>query len=481
MNRKTLSPESASTRGLSGKPESASIRGLSGKPESPAFRLIGQMAYTYNADIGIAYSSPCRGVWNIVHYGTLVPGGHQVYVCPTSCLRGVVLTTAEMGAMEKLSTITVGEDNLLDGDMEEELLRGTEKIIDSLPEHPRLMMIFTSCIHHFLAVNYQRVYRILRKEYPDIDFIDCYMDPIMRRQKPPFPNLVRQVTRVLPQAEKNPRQANFLGNCFPMAEDCDLYCHLREHGIRVLDLPSMKTYEEFLGQAASPVNFTFHGVGAAAAKDLEIRLGQAWKPMRNGYDYDAIDEDMAEASALLGIPAPSGEEIRRQRRETEQAAEALRKALAGTAISLDDTAVDRPLELALYLLDHGFSVESVFLESITEPREVFERLREKKTDLKVYSALGWNMRRVRREHSGKLLAVGQKSAYFAGCGYFVNMTQNDGLYGYRGIRRLFRLMAEAAVEEKPLRELVQQKGWRAGPYFTDICARERQTEQEERA
>ena len=41
--------------------------------------------------------------------------------------------------------------------------------------------------------------------------------------------------------------------------------------------------------------------------------------------------------------------------------------------------------------------------------------------------------------------------------------------------------AEAAVEEKPLRELVQQKGWRAGPYFTDICARERQTEQEERA
>ena len=83
------------------------------------YQLIKDMKYEYNADIGLDYSSPCRGVWNIVHYGTLVPEGHQIYVCPTSCLRGVVLTTAEMGfdAMKKLSTIAVGEDNILEGDM----------------------------------------------------------------------------------------------------------------------------------------------------------------------------------------------------------------------------------------------------------------------------------------------------------------------------------------------------------------------------
>ena len=89
MNRKTLSPESASTRRLSGKPESASIRGLSGKPESPAFRLIGQMAYTYNADIGIAYSSPCRGVWNIVHYGTSCPAAIRFMSAPRAVSAGL--------------------------------------------------------------------------------------------------------------------------------------------------------------------------------------------------------------------------------------------------------------------------------------------------------------------------------------------------------------------------------------------------------
>ena len=145
------------------------------------FQYLSDLEYEYNADLGLSYASPVRGVWNIVHIGTLVPEGHQIFVCPTSCLRGVVLTTAEMGAMDRLSTITVGEDNILEGDMEEALQRGTERIIAELPERPRAMLIFTSCIHHFLAVNYQRVYRVLREKYPDIDFIDCYMDPIMRR------------------------------------------------------------------------------------------------------------------------------------------------------------------------------------------------------------------------------------------------------------------------------------------------------------
>ena len=72
---------------------------------SKDFQYIKDLDYVYRADIGLSYSSPCRGAWNIVHYGTLVPEGHQIYVCPVSCLRGVVLTTAEMGfeAMKKLS------------------------------------------------------------------------------------------------------------------------------------------------------------------------------------------------------------------------------------------------------------------------------------------------------------------------------------------------------------------------------------------
>ncbi len=401
-----------------------------------------------------------RGVWNIVHIGTLVPQAHEIFVCPTSCLRGVVLTTAEMGAMDRLSTITVGEDNILEGDMEEALQRGTERVIAELPERPRAMLIYTSCIHHFLAVNYQRVYRILREKYPDIDFIDCYMDPIMRRTAPAIPSLWRQIHRLLRPCGTTKRQVNYVGNCFAYGPYCDLTQMLTAAGVKVMQLNTCADYDEFLTMAASGVNFTFHQTAVRAAKDMQLRLGQTWQPMRPGCDYDAFDEDLRAAAALLDIAPPSAAETARQRELTEQAVSGTRALLGDTPVSLDYTAVDRPLELALYLLEHGFRVESVFVDVFTESREIFERLQRRAPDLKIYQSLGWNIRRMERGHGGeRLLAIGQKSAYFKDTNHFVNIIENEGMYGYRGIRRLMELIREAFLTEKPMRELVQIKGW----------------------
>lgn len=425
------------------------------------FQYIKDIEYVYRADIGLSYSSPCRGAWNIVHYGTLVPEGHQIYVCPVSCLRGVVLTTAEMGpeAMEKLSTIAVGEDNILNGDLEEQVLHGVEHIIDTLPKRPRMVMIFTSCIHHFLAVNYQRVYKILRSEYPDIDFIDCYMNPIMKRKTPPMPSLRRQILRVLKPAELDEKQVSFVGNCFPMEEHCDLTNFLRENGIRICDLTTMRKYDDFKVMEHSGINFTFHNAAAWAGKDLEIRLKQRWLVMRESYDYDTIDADMRAAAEALGLLPLSSETVREEREKTEAAVDRLKAALGDVPVSIDDSAVDRPLELALYLTRHGFRVESVVMDVNSEPEEVFYALQREKPELKIYSAHGWNMRRARTKYEGKLVGIGQKSAYLYDTPYFVNMTENAGLYGYAGIRRLIELIEEAAAEPKDMRTLIQQKGW----------------------
>ena len=423
------------------------------------FQKIKDITYEYNADIGLAYASPVRGVWNIVHIGTLLPESHQIFVCPTSCLRGVVLTTAEMGAMDKMSTITVGEDNILEGDMEEALQIGTERVIAELPERPRAMLIFTSCVHHFLAVNYQRVYKVLREKYPDIDFIDCYMNPIMRRKTPAVPSLWRQMHRLLQKTETTKKQVNLVGNCFPYGENSDLNVLLERQGVRVMDINTCKTYDEFLQMAASAANFTFHVTANTAGKDMQIRLGQEWIPMHAGYSYDRIDADLQKAADFLGIEAPAEDEISRLRAEVEASVEETRALLDGTPVSIDYTAVDCPLELASYLLDHGFQVESVFIDVFTESRETFEELQQKAPDLKIYQSLGWNIRRMERGYDGKIIAIGQKSAYFKDTDYFVNVVENEGMYGYRGILHLMELLRDAAVNVKPMRELVQIKGW----------------------
>ena len=423
------------------------------------FQFIKDMQYEYNADTGLSYASPVRGVWNIVHIGTLVPQSHEIFVCPTSCLRGVVLTTAEMGAMDRLSTITVGEDNILEGDMEEALQNGTERIIAELPNRPRAMLIYTSCIHHFLAVNYHRVYRILREKYPDIDFIDCYMDPIMRRKSPAVPSLWRQIHRLLTPAQKDPKQVNLVGNCFPYLQYCDLTVHLQEHGIKVMDVNTCKSYDEFLTMAGSAVNFTFHNTANAAGKDMKIRLGQDWIRIRPGYDYDEIDEDMRTASQYLGIPSLKEEEIRMWREKTGEAVRRAAEVLGDTPVSVDYTAVDRPLELAAFLLEHGINVVTVFIDVFTESEDIFRKLRALRPDLKVYQSIGWNIRRMERGYEGKIIGIGQKSAYFHDTDHFVNIVENDGMYGYRGIIRLMELLEDAAVHRKNMRELVQIKGW----------------------
>ena len=423
------------------------------------FQYISDLEYEYNADLGLSYASPVRGVWNIVHIGTLVPEAHEIFVCPTSCLRGVVLTTAEMDAMDRLSTITVGEDNILEGDMEEALQRGTERIIAELPVRPRAMLIFTSCVHHFLAVNYQRVYRVLRQKYPDIDFIDCYMDPIMRRTAPAVPSLWRQIHRLLEPAPKNDRQVSLVGNCFPYGEYCDLTQMLQSASVRVMDLNTCRTYDEFLEMAASKAVFTFHKTAVSAAKDMQVRLGQEWIPMRPGYNYDEIGEDLKKAADCVGIAPPSAEVLLEQRELTEKEVFRTKEQIGDTPVSIDYTAVDCPLELALYLTEHGFRVETVFIDVFTESREIFEALQKRLPRLKIYQSLGWNIRRMERGHDGKILCIGQKSAYFHDSDYFVNIVENDGMYGYRGIRRLMELMREADREKKPMRELVQIKGW----------------------
>lgn len=423
------------------------------------YQLIKDIQYAYNADVGLAYASPVRGVWNIVHVGTLVPQAHQVYVCPTSCLRGVVLTTAEMGAMDKLSTITVGEDNLIDGDMEEALQTGVERIIAELPVRPRMMMIFTSCVHHFLAVNYRRVYNVLREKYPDIDFVDCYMDPIMRRTAPVGPSLLRQMTRVQKKIEKNPKQVSYVGNCFHPDIHCDLSILLEERGITIKDVNTSKTYDDYLSMAASPVNFLFHNMAIPAAKDMKIRLDQDWMQLRPGYNYEAIREDLEKALDMAGVQAPQSDWFVQQTQMTEEAVSAAKQAISDTPIALDYTAVDRPLELALFLLRHGFNVQRVYIDVFTEAEEVFDALRQEAPQLRIYPSLNWNILKMDRDTKGKILCIGQKAAYFNSSDYFVNLVDNEGLYGFAGIRHLMELMVEANEQTKPMKELVQVKGW----------------------
>ena len=103
---------------------------------------IGRASFPSPFASGLEYSAPARGTWNIVHTGMLIPGAHQVFVCAQGCLRGVVLTAAEMGAAERFSTVAIREHDVLDGDMEDLIVEGVSDILNKLPELPPAVLVY---------------------------------------------------------------------------------------------------------------------------------------------------------------------------------------------------------------------------------------------------------------------------------------------------------------------------------------------------
>ena len=333
---------------------------------------------------GLEYAAPARGTWNIVHIGMLLPESHQIFVCAQACLRGVVLTAAEMGASDRFSTISVEDHNLLDGDMETLIIEGTTDILNRMPERPRAVLIYTSCVHHFIGCDLDYVYRRLREKFPDVDFTDCYMNPIMRKSKmTPDSKMRMQLYSLIHERMTPVRKVNFIGNNELTQESSEFVQMLRGAGYEIGDICLCRTYEDYQKLGESQLNITCNPAAVAAAKELERRLGIPHLHLPLSYDYEEIDENLQKLSQYLKMELPNLDILRRK--AEEELAETA-KELKGVAVAVDYTATSRPLGLTKLLISHGISVKEVYADNFIEPeRSAFEWLQANAPELICWS------------------------------------------------------------------------------------------------
>ena len=96
--------------------------------EKDAVVSIKDASYPIPFPQGLEFNSPAHGCWNIVHTGMLIPEAHQIYVCADNCMRGVVLTAAEMCEEDRFSFVIVEEQNLLSGNLEDVTIKKTKRM-----------------------------------------------------------------------------------------------------------------------------------------------------------------------------------------------------------------------------------------------------------------------------------------------------------------------------------------------------------------
>lgn len=407
---------------------------------------------------GLEYSCPARGAWNIAHTGMLIPEAHEIFVCAQGCLRGVVLTAAEMGSLGRYSAVAIREENVIDGSMEELMVEGVSDVLAKLHYRPRAVLIYISCQHFFLAYDQEMVFSTLRERFPDIRFTDCYMIPTLRKSgMTPDQKMRIQLYSMLEPMAQDPEKVNLVGSNHAILESCELVGMVRDSGHQLQALNWCKTFEDYLNMAEGSLNILYEPVALAVGKDLEERLGQKYLYIPFVFDFRQIRESYCKLADALGIPAPSQDA---PRQEAEQALAKARGQIGGADIAVDYTFTPRILSFTRMLLEHGFHVGEIYADAfLMEEKEDLQWIQSHFPDIQVFSTNRPEMRFPGGGRGGKTLAVGQKAAYFAGTDHFVNVAESGGLYGYDGIIRIAELMRDAWENPKDRKTIIQRKGY----------------------
>ena len=438
---------------------------------------IGEADFPVPFPLGLEFNSPAHGNWNIVHTGMLMPEAIQIYVCADNCMRGVVLTAAEMNAADRFSFVTVEEENLLNGNLEDVTIEGVTDVLNKLEKKPKVVLLFTVCLHHFLGCDLDRVYEELGTRFPEIVFVRCFMDPIMQKHGlTPDQKLRKAMYDPLITKEPDPLTVTLVGSDFVLDESSDIKRLLRSTGHILRELPACKTWAEYQQLGSAEIFVSCYPPAKYGAAMLTERLNRTHLYLPGCFDYEEIKEEIRnlikelqagwsrEDTSNTKCADITSEEIEAfyQREITlcEDSINHAKSIIGGTPVVLDYLYHPRPLGLAKLLLEHGFHVTTVYLDSISpEEKPAFDWLKLHHPDLELRATIQTKMRVLPRGTEGKVLAIGQKAAWFSGSRNFVNMVQGGGLWGFDGIRGTMELMTEAFLEEKDLEDLIVRKGW----------------------
>ena len=266
-----------------------------------------------------------------------------------------------------------------------------------------------------------------------------------------------QLYSMLEPMPHDPKKVNLIGSNHAVRESSELVRMIKEQGYELQALNHCQTFDDYLAMAAGSLNILYEPLAIAAGKDLEKRLGQAYLYLPFVFHYDQIDENYKKLAETLHIKMPNLTELRRK---TDQALKEAREEIGTVEIAIDYTFTFRVLSFCRLLLEYGFSVTQIYADAfLPEEREDFLWIQKNHPDVAVLPSNQPNLRFLDRKPRGKILAVGQKAAYFTGTEYFVNIVESGGLYGYDGILGITELLLDAFRHKKDTKVIIQRKGY----------------------
>ena len=367
----------------------------------------------------LEFNMPVHEGWNIVHIAMQVPEGHQIYVCPENCLRGVVMTAYEMGAAGRFSCVSVSERDLIVDNLETVTIDGASDVVEEMHaggEFPPVIFLFTVCSHRILSCDFDYVFKTLREKYPDIIWVHAYMDCIAQKEGLyPDMKLRKAMYEFIPKTHSDEKIVNLLGSeVIATKENNDIVAYYESQGIKVRQLSDIHTFDEYMQLGNACMNICMYKSGDYGVEAFSERLGIPYHLMlpffenTNLPDIDEVTEKKPPTSESepidISYSVNEKKDLRIEKKEISQLSKNsteknngglpafsevkekykdFQKQIGNTPVVIDSMAIVCPYSLAEFMLDQGFNVIYVISDGAPAyEKEIAERLDKKHPELK---------------------------------------------------------------------------------------------------
>ncbi len=404
------------------------------------------------------YSSPGHGGWGVLKIAQLIPESHFLFVSPAACGRHGALGARMEGRKERVSYLFLTEQSIVSGDYEDMLKNALADLLEFLKKRkrmPKVMGIFVSCIDDLLGTDHFALIDELSGKYPDIKFVDCHMNPTSTDTGvPPLVNVQNKIYSVLERQLDKDTGINIIGNLEAIHKDSELFDVLKEMGAcavrHISDYRSQSDYQEM---AKSRLNLVIAPSAEYAAKNMKRVLQIPYEKAFVSYRVENIRENYLKMAAALNEKCP---DLSEYEAEAKRVLSDTKEYLSGTSLVLDEEATLRVFEFARCLLESGFSVRRIYSQQvIPSDKENFEWVMENYPEIEICQPL--NPKSTLNEKVGEdCIAIGYSAGYLSGAKHVVDISGQNGFYGYKGLIEMMNRIRSVKDEVTDLKKIIEE-------------------------
>lgn len=406
------------------------------------------------------YTSPGHGGWGVIRVAALIPESHLMFICPSACFRHGALGAIQHGYKDKTSylyitpaDVVVGYDNIiLEG--AQELLERDKKI--------KVLFLFVPCIDDFIGTDIDALAKQVEKAHPGIIVRSCHMNPIAAEtKKPPLVTTMQSMLSAIHTSHPASENAvNLLGTFSPVDRESEIFSFFSSYGYQVRQIADYEKYEDFCEMGRSKYNLVTGSVGKFAAGYMDKHFSTTSVINMLSYDVEEIMDGYKRWQEVLKKEQPmdSSFSLKTLEKETLNIIHHTAEKLKDYPVLVSDSAVIRPFALAKALLGYGFKVTEVIAQDALEgDREAYQYILEHHPEVSITQPRHY--RSARRENTfTRTIAIGFEGAYLRQSDYVVDLSGDEGMYGFYGVKRLMEMMANSIKKKADLRKMIEEYG-----------------------